>query len=247
MQAEADLAEARCLTETTQVVYVTHQDLSHGTHDRAVSAVLDRLAAAGIDGPTTACSLAQARWQGMKQHDKQKEVTHEGLAVPGMRLVKGSMAFSAYEPSGAVALHPTAVFSVGANTPAQHAVEECFVIDEQARVLKSQYLSDAAARSTRARRLARSSAPSCMPVALYTASCVNTVLRTSSGTHTTWSSSQNVRSFRARSSRCQSAGACTRVPVAGRSRGCQQFRRSARYRSAVLCTAVTKARAVAIL
>jgi hypothetical protein len=186
MQAHAHMKSAKVLVQTAEIVAATHQDLSHGIYDGAVPAIVNHLSAADLSGPTSACSLAQVRWRAYKEEKPQKVVTHKGLAVEGIRLIKGGAAFSAASPSGQVALQPTVV---RAGTRKHHAIEECLVVDEQARVLKSMYLQDAAVRSARARRSDKgSSAPSCLPAPPHIALCKRNTCHRLPRCHPSWSS-----------------------------------------------------------
>lgn len=229
------------LRQTTELVGTTHQDLSHGIHDNQVPAIVDHLAAAHLSGPTAACSLAHTRWIAVtaQPKDPEKEVTHTGLAVDGIQLVKGAMAFSTPSPSGQVALQPTVVRSGSAKSP---AIEECSVVDEQARVLKRMYLQDA-----RARRTAKeSTVPSCMSVAPHMVLCHG-----GAGTQMSWSSSRIFHNCGGSScsSRCHSVGTGSfpmqrpSVLLAAHNRASQQIGRKAKFRATVQCT---KVRAVVI-
>jgi hypothetical protein len=254
MQAESDLKEARILTQAVQVASFTHDALSHGVHDTVVPALVDHLAAADLAGPTAACSLAQSRWIA-QHHNPERVVTHESLAVDGLRLVKGGTAFSAKSPSGKVALMPTVVHSGGAKGP---AIEECFVIDEQARVLKRMYLQAAAARSARAKRRAavQAYAPACMMETPHVALCMvgGFGSRTGTGTRTIWSGPEVFSRYRcSRSSyrlQRRGGGACTAQQPsalpAGYFKAREEVTRKVRYRAAALCFAVPKARAAAL-
>lgn len=237
--------EAKLLTHTADIVSATHEGLSHGVHDTTVPAVADHLAAAGLSGPTAACSLAQVRWRA--QHsDQDKDVTHRGLSVSGTRVVKGGAAFTTPAPSGLVALQPTVVHPAGGSQAADRAVEECFVIDEQARVLKHMYWADARARGRRA--ALRRGAPSCtrmMPQPLF---CANTVWYSRSGRYASWSSPCSIL-YTLRGSRgCRSVRAWPHpvqqpcMLLASYTSTPQRLGRKVNYRSAVHCRSVSWAR-----
>lgn len=221
LQAQEDLIEAKVLTQALEAALDTHTTLSHETHgSQGVAALTDHLATANLAGRTSACSLAQVRWKDQGSPTA-KDVTHTGLAVEGMRLVEGGVAFSAPSPSGQVALHPTAAQQrrsrpgSSGNAGNATAVEECYVIDEQARVLKRMYLRDAAARrAARAGRAAQESgAVPCMPVAPRMGLCEGVGGGPRAGVLMSWSSARVFHSCRDRgmSSRLQSEGATPRA------------------------------------
>ena len=255
VQAQEDLEEARVFTHATDAAAATHRHLSHGMHgSQGVAALTDHLAASNLSGPTAACSLALLRWNA--EHDAaEKPVAQEGQGGGAMRLVKGGAAFSAASPSGQVALAPTVVRR-GASF-AQHSVEECSVIDEQARALKPMYLRDAAARRARAKRSRRSTQESGAVAGVTAAPRMDlwggVGRRSRTGSHMSWSSARVFRSFRESgpSSRCQSMRARRSgseqpsvIVQAPCYRPCQQVGRKARIGVALRCTKAAKAVAI---
>lgn len=161
MQAKAELAQARSYLRVTDVASYTHQQLSHSGHESSVTAIEQRLLEADLAGPTATCTLAQVCWTGKDGVDAKTTVTHSGLAVSGIRVARGRAAFTSKSANGLVALAPTAAPSTNGRAPQSgRAMQECFVVDEQARRLTDMYLRDAAKRSARTKRARETSAQS---------------------------------------------------------------------------------------